>query len=97
MNFFTILQAFRDMAGGMDARPVTNLLAIGDSVFEINAAKDMATLFPTSLVKTVKLDEKPSPFDLVNQLDLIYTNLYKIATYGDNMEVTLARESRQKH
>eukprot|EP00391_Amoebophrya_sp_Ameob2_P007634 CAMPEP_0178992026 /NCGR_PEP_ID=MMETSP0795-20121207/5871_1 /TAXON_ID=88552 /ORGANISM="Amoebophrya sp., Strain Ameob2" /LENGTH=414 /DNA_ID=CAMNT_0020683833 /DNA_START=377 /DNA_END=1624 /DNA_ORIENTATION=- len=85
--------AFREISKKMDARPITNLVAIGDSIFEINAAHDMARHFPHSLVKTVKLDQRPTPSNLVNQLQLVLKNLQSIVLSGHNMEVSFMRTS----
>ncbi|CAD7952922.1 unnamed protein product [Amoebophrya sp. A25] len=87
--------AFRSISERMDARPVTNLIAIGDSVFEINAAHDMATFFPNSLVKTVQLDQRPTPANLVNQLELVAKNLRAIVISGNNMEVSFMRTAAE--
>ncbi|CAD7967079.1 unnamed protein product [Amoebophrya sp. A120] len=87
--------AFREISKKMDQRPVTNLIAIGDSIFEIQAAHDMAAHFPQSLVKTVKLDQRPTPSNLVNQLQLVLKNVPSIVLSGKNMEVSFMRTNKQ--
>jgi hypothetical protein len=44
---------------------ITNLIAMGDSMMEIDAAHHLSQKFSKSLIKTVKFREYPKPNELV--------------------------------
>jgi hypothetical protein len=50
---------------------ITNILALGDSMMEIDAAHHLALRFSKALIKTVKFREFPKPNELVKQLNLV--------------------------
>ncbi len=50
---------------------ITNLIALGDSMMEMDAAHNLALKFQKALIKTVKFREFPKPNELVKQLNLV--------------------------
>ena len=50
---------------------IKNLINIGDSMLEMDAAHSLALKFQKSLIKTVKFKEYPKPNELVKQLNLV--------------------------
>lgn len=60
---------------------LTNLIAIGDSLIELEAAYVLAKRFNQCFIKTIKLKDAPSPVKLLKQLELIvkdFSNIVKI-------------------
>lgn len=58
---------------------ITNIMCIGDSFLEIEAAKHMALEFKEAFLKNIKMKERPRPEHITKQLMLIcdnFTNLY---------------------
>jgi hypothetical protein len=50
---------------------MTNIVALGDSMMEIDAAHHLAQKFSQAFIKTVKFREMPKPTELVKQLNLV--------------------------
>jgi hypothetical protein len=50
---------------------ITNIIALGDSMMEMDAAHHLAMKFNKALIKTVKFRELPKPNELVKQLNLV--------------------------
>lgn len=59
------LHAFLETQGNIDVAKVTNIVALGDSMMEIDAAHHLARKFNEALIKTVKFREFPKPNELV--------------------------------
>jgi len=51
------IKAFMKVAEALDRETVTNIIAIGDSQIEIDAAGHLANGFNAAIIKTVKLKE----------------------------------------
>merc|ERR1719253_480573 len=86
------VQAFLDIQRQMDSQIITNLVSLGDSVFEMNATHAMAKQFDTSLVKTVKFHENPCPEALLKQLELVSGKFERIVENARNMKIALERK-----
>jgi hypothetical protein len=50
---------------------MTNLIALGDNVFEIEAAYILGAQFTKAFIKTVKFRMSPSTTELIKQLKLV--------------------------
>lgn len=87
MNVFLELQRQRSQDS------ITNLIVIGDSSFEIDAALAIGHLFPKAVVKTVKFREAPTPEELVKELQLAGDRLRKIVESGKPLQVAMERRS----
>lgn len=57
-------KTFHALAAKMDKDIITNIVAIGDSQIEIDAATSLQLLFKEAYVKTVKLKEQPNLVEL---------------------------------
>ena len=76
-------RTFHALAEKMDKDIITNIIAVGDSQIEIDAATSLQLykfqylifyrLFRESYVKTVKLKEQPNLVELTKQVELIYS------------------------
>eukprot|EP00747_Dinoflagellata_sp_TGD_P166496 gnl/TRDRNA2_/TRDRNA2_189366_c0_seq1.p1 gnl/TRDRNA2_/TRDRNA2_189366_c0~~gnl/TRDRNA2_/TRDRNA2_189366_c0_seq1.p1 ORF type:complete len:435 (-),score=54.64 gnl/TRDRNA2_/TRDRNA2_189366_c0_seq1:2-1306(-) len=86
------LQAFLDVQRQFDHDAITNLVSLGDSMFEIDAAHIMGQEFGHATVKTIKFRESPSPQELLGELDLVAQRFVGIVESGCNMKVTLDRK-----
>ena len=49
----------------MDEEVLTNLIALGDNVFEIEAAYILGAQFKSAFIKTVKFRQSPSTSELI--------------------------------
>ena len=85
------LQAFLEMTKLFNIGAVTNLICLGDSNIEIDAAHTLAQCYQNACIKTIKFRDCPNPDELVKQLDLVYEKFEKICTSGKNMTIRLER------
>jgi len=86
---------FLEVQQELDQNAVTNLLALGDSSFEIEAARIMGREFAEARVKTVKFREAPSPRELLRQLEVVTERFDQIVATGRNRAVSLSFLPRQ--
>lgn len=70
---------------------VTNLICIGDSQFEIEAAQVLARRFKQALIKTIKFRENPRPDEMVKQQDLVAEKFDQIFTSFRNLTIRLEK------
>lgn len=49
----------------MENQAITNIIAIGDSNIELEAAYNLACQYTTAFIKTIKFRECPSPAELI--------------------------------
>jgi hypothetical protein len=50
---------------------ITNVVALGDNIFEIEAAYYLGAQFKHAFIKTIKFRQNPSPNELTKQLKLV--------------------------
>lgn len=85
-------QAFLTLKQRLPPLPVSNLISMGDSNYEIDAARFLGQrLGEETLVKTVKFCESPSPEQLRKELELVCCQLDKILGCARDVSVTLER------
>lgn len=81
--------AFLALQGRLDQHALTNLISIGDSAFEMDAAHAMGDRFAKAVVKTVKFVPQPRPQELCAQLGLVLKKLVHIVEIGKPLQVHL--------
>jgi len=84
----TFLETQSDLTDGN----IKNLLAIGDSMFELDAAHSLASCFQRSLIKTIKFKELPKPNELVRQLNLVISKFEEIVNGIRNVTIKLEKK-----
>jgi hypothetical protein len=83
------ISSFLDILNRTDTSLVTNLICIGDSVIEMEAAHILASKFKTVYIKTVKLKLKPNPRQLYKQINLLIHEFSHITTCLQNLTVSV--------
>ncbi|CAI2362003.1 unnamed protein product [Moneuplotes crassus] len=86
------MTAFLKTQEKMEKGAITNLVALGDSQFEMDAVKNLGTKFSRALIKTVKFREAPTPDELVKQINLVLMKLDQICTSAKNLTIRLERK-----
>lgn len=86
-------ETFLELGGRFDTEVVTNLISVGDSECEMEAARHMGTVFQRSTVKVVKFKHEPSPEDLLQQLRLVNMAFSKIVEKGRDLTIQLEKSS----
>jgi len=86
------IQAFLEVQRQLAATPITNLVALGDADYEIEAARIMGDEFVEGLVKTVKFQPHPDPEEHLKQLEVVDKNLERMIASARNLKVALERK-----
>lgn len=86
------IQAFLEVQRQLDSTPITNLVALGDADYEMEAARIMGDEFDEGLVKTVKFQPNPDPEGHLMQLALVAKNLERVIGSVRNLKVNLTRK-----
>ena len=59
------IEAFLETKKNLDDQAITNLIALGDNMFEIEAAHILGAEFKSAFIKTVKFRQSPSTNELI--------------------------------
>ena len=73
---------------------VTNIICIGDSLFEMEAGRILASRFTEAFVKTIKFREAPKLDELIKQLKLVSLQFSSI--YSSIKNLTIRVEKKRK-
>lgn len=76
--------------------PITNIVALGDSDFEMMAAAALGEQFEDSFVKTVKFQACPNPAELLKQLEVVGEKFAKIVAAPRSIKMNLSRAKPQQ-
>eukprot|EP00927_Polykrikos_kofoidii_P049550 TRINITY_DN43599_c0_g1_i1.p1 TRINITY_DN43599_c0_g1~~TRINITY_DN43599_c0_g1_i1.p1 ORF type:complete len:260 (+),score=53.58 TRINITY_DN43599_c0_g1_i1:77-856(+) len=83
------MHTFLDLS--MDLPQVsTNLLSIGDSEFELEAARVMSKRFAESMTKTIKLRKAPSPETLAKDLEFLSKTFSMVVKEKTDLRLTIS-------
>jgi len=89
------MHAFLQVQNKLQLEAVTNLVSVGDSHIEMDAVHLLGRSFAHALVKTVKLWERPTPYELQKQLEVVADKLPDIYRTGTTLNIWLERETAQ--
>ena len=90
------MHAFLQVQNKLQLEAVTNLVSVGDSHIEMDAVHLLGRSFAHALVKTVKLWERPTPYELQKQLEVVADKLPDIYQAGTTLNIWLEREAAQQ-
>jgi len=88
------VEAFLDIEQYFNKNLITNLLCLGDSHIEMDAAQILAERFNHSLIKTIKFKRGPKPEELVKQQNLVSERLDKIYLSYKNLTIRLEQKNK---
>lgn len=89
------IQAFLDVQKQFDWQMATNLISLGDSSFEMDALEVMGKEFAQAVIKTIKFEAKPSPEDLLRQLQLVNQKFERIVENARNLNIGFSDSAQQ--
>jgi hypothetical protein len=90
------VEAFLATRTSMDPNAITNLLALGDNMFEIEAAYILGATFKSAFIKTVKFRNSPSTRELIKLLKLVNQQFELICNSPKNLTVRLLKQSKEE-
>jgi len=96
-------EAFLDIQQSLDPERTTNIISIGDSPLEMDAAQELGLALDAAfaargrsaraaLVKTVKFRERPTPEELRKQLELVIQKFERIVESPKGLKIVLERK-----
>ena len=88
------IQAFLNLIKFVNIKLVTNIICIGDSLFEMEAGRILASKFKEAFIKTIKFKEAPKLDELIKQLKLVCQQFNSI--YSSIKNLTIRVEKRKK-
>jgi len=86
-------EAFRSLMNYFEKDVVTNLVCIGDSNEEIEAAYELGKKFDKAVTKTIKFKEHPKPEELIKQQNLMIEKFDQIFVGLRNVAIRLEKKS----
>jgi len=89
------VRAFLEVGRQFDTEITTNLVSVGDSTFELDAANVLSREFSLGLLKTVKLQPCPSSQELLKELEVLETKLGPIVQKACNLNIRLGKTFRK--
>ena len=85
------VEAFLEARAEMEYAAITNLIVIGDSNFEMQAAKILGSYFKKAFIKTVKFRHSPSTAELIKQVVIVNKKFDKIFLAAKSLSVLLLK------
>jgi len=90
------IQAFIETCCKLNLNLVTNLICLGDSIIEIEAAHILASKFSNAFIKTVKFKEAPKPEELLKQLITVLDQINIIFSTVKNITIRVEKKLKPK-
>ena len=88
------ISTFLDIKSVYQTASNINIICIGDSHIEMQAANALAAEFNTSYLKTIKFRESPKIEELIKQINLIAKNLKNIYEEKKNLSITVEKKKK---
>jgi hypothetical protein len=89
------IQAFLEMKKNFETDLVANIICMGDSIIEMEAAHVLASKFSQAFIKTIKFREAPKPEELVKQLSLVSEQFSTIYSSVKNLTIRVERKGNK--
>ncbi|KRW98490.1 hypothetical protein PPERSA_03321 [Pseudocohnilembus persalinus] len=90
------IEAFKNIKKNYEEQILTNLVCLGDSNIEMDAAHSLAKMFNQVLVKTIKFRENPKPDELVKQQELVGDKFEQIYKNLRNLTIRLEKKANKE-
>ena len=89
------INTFINLTNDINVRKITNIICSGDSVFEIEAAKILASKFSEAFIKTIKFKENPDLTEVYKQLKLVYMQFNTIHSAVKNLTIRVEKKKNK--
>ena len=90
------IQTFLSLQKEMNTKLVTNIICLGDSLFEMEAGRILANCFSEAFVKTIKFKEGPKPDELYKQLLLVTNQFISICSAVKNLTIRVEKKKKDQ-
>ena len=89
------IEAFLNLQKTLNMKLVTNIICIGDSLFEMEAGRILASKFTKAFIKTIKFREAPRLDELLKQLKLVCIQFGSIYSAVKNLTIRVERKKKE--
>ena len=89
------IQTFLTLKKKLNVKLVTNIICLGDSLFEMEAGRVLASQFKQAFIKTVKFREGPKPDELNKQLNLVISQFNSIYSAVKNLTIRVEKKKQK--
>ena len=89
------IKAFVNLTTELNVKKITNIICSGDSVFEIEAGKILASKFTKAFIKTIKFKEKPELEEVYKQILLVKLQFNTIHSTVKNLTIRVEKKKKQ--
>ena len=86
------IEAFLNLQKSLNMKLVTNIICLGDSLFEIEAGRILASRFTEAFIKTIKFREAPKLDELLKQLNLVCSQFSTIYSSIKNLTIRVEKK-----
>ena len=90
------IQAFLNLLKNVNIKLVTNIICIGDSLFEMEAGRILASKFTEAFIKTIKFREAPKLDELIKQLKLVCLQFGSIYSSIKNLTIRVEKKRKEE-
>ena len=90
------IEAFLNLQNTVNMKLVTNIICIGDSLFEMEAGRILASRFTVAFIKTIKFREAPKMEELLKQLKLVCLQFGSIYSSIKNLTIRVEKKKREE-
>ena len=88
------IEAFLNLQKNLNMTLVTNIICLGDSLFEMEAGRILASKFTEAFIKTIKFREAPKLDELLKQLKLVCVQFSSIYSSIKNLTIRVERKKK---
>ena len=88
------IEAFLVLQNTVNINLITNIICLGDSLFEMEAGRILASKFPEAFIKTIKFREAPKLDELIKQLKLVNKQFNSIYSSIKNLTIRVERKKK---
>ena len=89
------VESFLNLKKRLNDDLITNIICYGDSTFEMEAGRVLASKFIHAVIKTIKFREKPKPEELNKQLNLVLNQFNSIFISSKNLTVRVEKKKKK--
>ena len=90
------IEAFLNLQKNLNLKLVTNIICLGDSLYEMEAGRILASRFTEAFIKTVKFKEAPNLDELLKQLKVVSSQFGIIYSRIKNLTIRVEKKKKEE-
>eukprot|EP00340_Litonotus_pictus_P002492 CAMPEP_0170519300 /NCGR_PEP_ID=MMETSP0209-20121228/4773_1 /TAXON_ID=665100 ORGANISM="Litonotus pictus, Strain P1" /NCGR_SAMPLE_ID=MMETSP0209 /ASSEMBLY_ACC=CAM_ASM_000301 /LENGTH=338 /DNA_ID=CAMNT_0010805159 /DNA_START=1376 /DNA_END=2392 /DNA_ORIENTATION=+ len=90
------VEAFKDLLKKYNTYLVSNIISIGDSTYEIEAAHVLGGYFREAYVKTIKFKNSPTPKEMFKQLTMLKSRFVDVYSLIKNLNMKVEKKEKSE-